>query len=127
MRKQKFESDIIEYSKKIGLPRVPNAAPSGGMFRQDASGEYNTQQGYFAYFGYQAAIESQQKKSPWISVDDRLPNKNFDWVLAVADGAIGTIGYSENKGFFEPHPTKTQLVLGEVSHWMPLPSPPTNK
>ena len=60
----------------------------------------------------------------WISVEERLPDPTFDFVLVCADGAMSTIGYSEEKGFYEVYPIKTQIVIGAITHWMPLPEPP---
>ena len=62
-----------------------------------------------------------QERNQWISVDDRLPDEIFDWVLAYSDGAISTIGYSKEVGFYCPYPTSTQLVVEGISHWMPIP------
>lgn len=62
--------------------------------------------------------------SDWISVKDKLPDDVFDFVIAYADGAMSTIGYSRDSGFYEVYPIKTQLVIGDITHWMPLPAPP---
>ena len=62
--------------------------------------------------------------SEWISVDDRLPDPDFDFVLAFAGGAMSTIGYTLSNGFYEVHPIKTQLLIECITHWMPLPPPP---
>lgn len=64
--------------------------------------------------------------SEWISVEDRLPDEIFDWILACADGAVSTIGYSKEKGFHCPYPTSTQLIIEEITHWQPLPEPPND-
>lgn len=61
--------------------------------------------------------------SKWISVKDRLPEKPFSFVIVYADGAMSTLGYGEN-GFFEPYPVRTQVVIEDITHWMPLPEPP---
>jgi len=61
----------------------------------------------------------------WISVEDRLPDTVFDFVLAYADGAMSTVGFSGINGFYEVYPIKTQLILADITHWMPLPKPPT--
>ena len=60
----------------------------------------------------------------WISIKDGLPDPNFDFVLACADGAISTIGYNKDYGFYEVYPIKTQLVIDDITHWMPLPQLP---
>ena len=63
--------------------------------------------------------------SDWISVKDKKkPDPVFDFVLAYADGAISTIAYTEANGFYESYPIKTQLVIGDITHWMPIPEPP---
>jgi len=60
----------------------------------------------------------------WISVKDRLPDDVFDFVIAYADGAMSTIGYSKKNGFYEVYPIKVQLCICDITHWMPLPEPP---
>lgn len=60
----------------------------------------------------------------WISVNDRLPDSTFDFVLCFADGAMSTIAYSSGNGFYEVYPIKVQLVVEDITHWMPLPEPP---
>lgn len=62
--------------------------------------------------------------SEWISIKDRLPNPIFDFVLACADGAMSTIGYREENGFYEVYPIQTQIDIQMITHWMPLPEPP---
>lgn len=63
--------------------------------------------------------------SEWISVEDRLPKGEFDWVLVYADGAISTIAFNKNKGFFEPIGYSCwNISIDSITHWQPLPEPP---
>jgi len=53
----------------------------------------------------------------WISVKDRLPDRD-DYVLACFDdGFIATIGYADDWELWDG-------LCGEPTHWMPLPDPP---
>ena len=62
----------------------------------------------------------------WISVEDRLPSGIFDWVLVFSDGAMGLKGYTKDNGFYDPYPSVTNLrSYSEITHWMPLPEPPS--
>lgn len=73
-------------------------------------------------------MESKLKQAnEWISVKDRLPYDIFDWVLVFADGAMSTLGYTKDNGFYEVHPIKTQVNINKITHWMPLPNPPTGE
>ena len=65
----------------------------------------------------------------WISVDDKLPlDSKFDWVLVCADGAMDCMGYSKKYGFFKPLICGNSCVEIElITHWMPLPEPPTGE
>lgn len=56
--------------------------------------------------------------SEWISVRDRLPEENGDYLVALDDGYIGVTWYSADEGF------DLWADAGEVTHWMPLPEPP---
>lgn len=67
----------------------------------------------------------------WISVNNRLPEEDDEY-LAVVDGVIMEVSYSpKQKGLicvwstcdadgFKPLPDNA------VTHWMPMPEPPTN-
>lgn len=56
----------------------------------------------------------------WISVEDRLPEP-FVNVLAFRNGKI-SIDYHEENGWFA-----YDFEEKRATHWMPLPSPPTEK
>lgn len=60
------------------------------------------------------------KQSEWISVEDRLPELFAD-VLVLRNGKI-EIDYNEEDGYFA-----YDFKGKRVTHWMPLPSPPTEK
>lgn len=72
--------------------------------------------------------------SEWISVDERLPDVEYDWVL------VSTVDWKNPKLRFVPHVAERRKgkwvsqddVEGDletwahvkVTHWMPLPEPP---
>jgi hypothetical protein len=60
--------------------------------------------------------------SEWISVDERLPDPVFDWVIVCADGAMATVMYTKNRGFHGL--TANDLIMRDITHWQPLPEPP---
>lgn len=62
----------------------------------------------------------------WVSVDERLPDEVFDWVIAYQDGAYCTVGYTKKRGFYMPYPFDLcNLNLAEITHWQELPLPPS--
>jgi hypothetical protein len=67
-----------------------------------------------------------EPKSKWISVNDELPEK-FTNVLCLYPsknyGSNIAVDYMESdRGYFAE-----QFRYGEPTHWMPLPTPPTEK
>lgn len=67
----------------------------------------------------------------WVSVDERLPEKQHDWVLAacklVPEGYYGVPHIAElRNGKWWSDDGKFPLIeIGvKVTHWMPLPAPP---
>lgn len=75
------------------------------------------------------------RKSPWISVKDRLPDKKYedDLVLAIVSGRCGNMSfyeayllayYSDGVWGLDDYPDVVDL---RVHYWMPLPNPPEDK
>ena len=66
--------------------------------------------------------EELQRKSGWISVEDRLPTLDetgYTYVLVqMNDEFITATDYTRNEGF------GLRKDSGEVTHWQPLPEPP---
>ena len=61
----------------------------------------------------------------WISVKDRLPNPNGDWVLVYADEAVNCMGFDKKNGFSDWNFSPCNGVdISRITHWMPLPAPP---
>lgn len=77
------------------------------------------------YVGFVTGAEWADAHPHWISVEDELP-KEYEEVLAIAnvDGNIVPfVGVCENGMFYFTEPTIRKER--RVTHWMPLPSPPT--
>ena len=67
----------------------------------------------------------------WVSVDERLPEKQHDWVLTacklVPEGYYGVPHIAElrNGKWWADGGDFPLIEIGvEVTHWMPLPAPP---
>lgn len=66
-----------------------------------------------------AVEETESSDNGWISVKDRLPEKNDEYIVAVNDGiqAYSTWDvYHKSHGWLAEDP--------RVTHWMPFPEPP---
>lgn len=77
---------------------------------------------------FEAGADWQSKQSPWISVEERLPEENADVFFAVEWNAPHKIGYFVGSYFgngqwdsycriFLP-----DSLLARVTYWMPIPS-----
>lgn len=67
----------------------------------------------------------------WISVEDRLPGKQHDWVLVackfIPEGWRGVPHIAEFRNgvwWADCHDAPLAKAGVEVTHWMPLPEPP---
>lgn len=58
----------------------------------------------------------------WISVKDRLPNDSNE--VIITDGRFVTGGYGWYGDYFS-NDYDDNMELSEITHWMPLPAPPT--
>lgn len=58
----------------------------------------------------------------WISVKDRMPEKHVMVILANSDRVAP--GYLEQFGLFFVVLGGNDRILGQATHWMPLPPPP---
>ena len=68
------------------------------------------------------SLKEQLAEREWVSVEDRLPEKG-DLVITVSDHGDTSSLYSE---YFEG--TKFwSKAFNNITHWMPLPSPPTGE
>jgi hypothetical protein len=68
-----------------------------------------------------AGAEWNAKQSPWISVEDRLPD-NQDIVLVRGEygGKCTAYLHGKNSGFIT-YGEDAYKVFGEITHWMPIP------
>ena len=65
-------------------------------------------------------------KNPWISVEDRLPDRDAD-VLVMTNKKGERVAYQDEDGWFDSYSHLTFGLHGEkhfkhnVTHWMPIP------
>ena len=75
----------------------------------------------YASFGeaFIAGAEWQAKQSPWISVEDAIPNKQAKGMCQVkyVDGSIDEMAMREVNKWIYPY-----IKTGYVTHWKPIPS-----
>lgn len=64
-------------------------------------------------------LEQDAKKTSWISVKDRVPEKSM-LVLGVVHGHVGELAYINDRNVFK----RRERPIEGVTHWMPLPEPP---
>lgn len=57
----------------------------------------------------------------WISVKDRLPGKNGDYLTYTCDGIVWPYFFTSSSGVWED---ALGYSTDTVTHWMPLPEPP---
>ena len=63
----------------------------------------------------------------WISVEERLPQESGRyWCYVVHFGELGRSSEQVNCSYSERHGFTEKLNPMNVTHWMPLPSPPKN-
>lgn len=68
---------------------------------------------------FEEGAEWQVKQSPWISVEDAIPNKQAKGMCQVkfVDGSIDEMAMREVNKWIYPY-----IKTGYVTHWMPIPS-----
>ena len=62
----------------------------------------------------------------WISVKERLPDDS-SWVLVYADGAMNCMAFSKGKWVDWTLSSAGNIVISDITHWMPLPDRPVNE
>ena len=88
---------------------------------EDASvlGAFSNGMHHQSYKSFIAGAEWQAKQSPWISVEERLPEKN---TVVLTRGAYGfLICQLSSLGEWETGANVNKERLG-LTHWMPIPS-----
>lgn len=72
--------------------------------------------------GFKAGAEWQQQQSPWISIDERMP-ENQDIVLVRSEygGKATAYFHGKNSGFIT-YGEDAYKVFGDITHWMPIPA-----
>ena len=81
-----------------------------------------------AYGDARAAHAVAQIKARWVSVKDRLPEKNTEVLIFFKDGGLAATGqytgsHLDHEGWCYPA-ENVDDDPPTVSHWMPLPEPP---
>ena len=72
-----------------------------------------------SYKSFIAGAKWQAKQSPWISVEDAIPNKQAKGMCQVklVDGSIDEMAMREVNKWIYPY-----IKTGYVTHWKPIPS-----
>lgn len=72
-----------------------------------------------SYESFITGAEWQSKQSPWISVEDAIPNKQAKGMCQVkfVDGSIDEMAMREVNKWIYPY-----IKTGYVTHWKPIPS-----
>lgn len=66
------------------------------------------------------------KRSEWISVEERLPDKYGDVICCTRNGTIWQLTYNPTYKLFNVSYDNVENAM-DVTHWMPLPEPPKMK
>lgn len=67
-------------------------------------------------------------ESQWIDINERQPKPKHSWVLVYADGAMNCMLYEAGEwfnGIGDDVRYRFNINPAQVTHWMPLPAPPT--
>lgn len=69
--------------------------------------------------GFKAGADWQSKQSPWISVEDAIPNEQAKGMCQVkyVDGSIDEMAMRKVNKWISPY-----IKTGYVTHWKPIPS-----
>lgn len=88
---------------------------------EDASvlGAFSNGMHHQSYKSFIAGAKWQSKQSPWISVEDAIPNKQAKGMCQVkyADGSIEEMAMREVNKWIYPY-----IKTGYVTHWRPIQS-----
>ena len=100
----------VEETAKQYVANHPNSNPSI---------EFPEWDGVDVYDAFKAGAEWQAKQSPWISVEDAIPNKQAKGMCQVkyVDGSIDEMAMREVNKWIYPY-----IKTGYVTHWKPIPS-----
>ena len=70
-------------------------------------------------------LDAQPTVGGWISVKDRLPEKNGRYLCRYEQEVYGEVCRCTDFGMFDSNiGEKGNWFVGKVTHWMPLPEPP---
>lgn len=85
---------------------------------KQATGRYSSPENAF-----QVGAQWQAKQSPWISVEERLPNDYKDKLIKLTDGSVRLAIYdSDDDGYFwSDNYADEGFSPEDVTHWCPIP------
>ena len=72
---------------------------------------------YELKLAYKAGIEDAKNHPHWISVDEELPKEN-DFILIYGKDGVGV-------WLYESPNAEEKIIANHITHWMPLPAPPS--
>lgn len=59
----------------------------------------------------------------WISVNDELPNYDFEIIVSDKHGQVST-GWYKNGNVYDLFENCNGIEYKSITHWMPMPQPP---
>ena len=78
-----------------------------------------------AYFWARKALQSTlTPPNEWVSVEERLPEKNAQVLMWSAKWNIAEAGSYYNGRFWVYSEIGDAYIADDITHWMPLPAPP---
>lgn len=81
------------------------------------------------YYEIESITKAALKEDGWVDVNDRLPKKNEEYIVCgigfEGKKIVSTLEWKKGKWFSDVYQKYVDQI--KITHWQPLPSPPTRK